>query len=197
MSSSLPVKFVSLGVILLLAPALVLGSTRISPVSPSNAQSYTSDSVQEASTLLQQLEGQAYQVNHLADQLVILDRDSNFVGWWGEAITLDRTRHQINAMADTVSRLRALSPETLSWQQRAIDVAALRVTELADNTQSAIQYLNHHHDYLYDPNYVADATYMSDWSQNLGQTLHNFNVYGRTRQEQRVLAHELDLKTTS
>lgn len=180
--SKLPIRFAAVGVILLFAPAIIFASTKMSTVGPSTNE-HPSDSSQMVSSLLQQVETRAYQVNHLSDQLLILDRDQTSVGWRGEANTLARMRHQINAMADTLRQLRPLRPEALPWQRKAMDLAALRETELADTTQHVIHFLNHHRTDLFNPRYVADADYMSACSKRLAEKLHSFSEYGQARQE--------------
>jgi hypothetical protein len=149
---------------------------------------------QKASTLLSKVHTTAYQVADEAYQLRSLNRTPNLVGWQSDAAMLDRMRTHVNDMDQMISRLRQIRGRVLPWQRKAIDQITPSVIELTDYTQNAIDYLNRHHHYLWNPSYTADSRYISSKAAEVASLADRFTDYATDMRAARKLGRQLGLK---
>jgi hypothetical protein len=185
--------------ILLVVPALLVGATEQYRMSPPTSAAYTLNTPNEASTLLQEMKTKAIQVRNLADQLETFNRDGELMPWRADAGVLTRAKAQVNAMDETLYRLRAMRSEALPWQQRAIDRVAPKVIELTDYVQDAIQNLNNNHltVHILDNSYTQDADYMYQRANTIAHSIGQFEKYATARTEIQQLSPKLGMKVAS
>lgn len=100
----------------------------------------------EATDLLKDVEMQSHRIRNAVGTL---DQQSHFneADWQTQADALDEVRDSLNTMGKDLKRLEEIRGVVQPWQQREIDrVMPLAVT-LRNNTQEAIDLLNHNHSY--------------------------------------------------
>lgn len=169
------------------------------PTKPSTA-SYDSASFQlpgtkEAANLLVQLRTDAMRVRDLADQWQTYDRDPNLIDWRLHGYLLERMRDRVNAMDETFIELEGIRQDARPWEQKAIGRIAPKVVELSDSTQWAINYLNDHHTYLFNPAYTAQATYMFHQANRIVRSVANYEKVAAAERTLRRLSPELGLQS--
>jgi hypothetical protein len=184
---------------LLAVPALLMGRTEQRPVYPPVPAAYMWSFPNEASTLLQQLRTQALQVRDLADQLQAFDREGSLISWQMDASVLITVKAQVNDMDNTLSRLRAIRPMALPWQQKAIDRVAPKMIELTDYVEDAIQNLNNNHltPHILGKSYALDADFMYQRANTIARSIHQFEEYAAARTEIQQLSPKLGTKAGS
>ena len=122
-------------VLALLPPAASAG-----PAVPSN---------EGTSNLLQQLEGDALAVKHVADRLQALTRDPFVTDWRDDGDQLVTIRSRVNDMDKLLAELRTNQSADLPWQQKAIQSIAPTVVNLTDTTEAAVVSLNQNQGEVY------------------------------------------------
>jgi len=148
------------GIATLLGPSLLMAITvKECPIRPATPESYKWNFPKETSGLFQEMMQRADDVKNDAEQLQILQSDVGEMGgmsWQGEAPLLEETVKDVNSMNEMLCRLRQIERVDRPWQQHAINRMAPKLVELASYTQASMDYLNSHHDYLFDPAYNTD-----------------------------------------
>lgn len=109
----------------------------------------------EATKLLNRMRVDAYQVKSRAATLQSFDDEADQIGWQGYASALNRQKHEINRMDYMLPKLRSLEPMLPAYQQAEIRDLAPALVEVTDTTQSAMNFLSHHQDELWQPRYQA------------------------------------------
>jgi hypothetical protein len=157
MRSTLLRKCLCGGIAMLFGPSLLMAITvRKCPVSAATPESYKWNFPQETSALFQQMMERAFLVQHDAERLQILQSDYSVVGWQGEVVPMERTVSEVNAMNEMLCRLRQIARVDNPWQRHAINRITPKLIELADYTQTAMDYLNTHQEFLFASAYNSD-----------------------------------------
>jgi len=184
---------------LLLAPALLMGSTDQCQTGPVTPASYTWNFPNEASHLLQQMKDQAIQVRDQADQLRAFDREGALISWDVDADVLTNAKAEVNTMDKELCRLRVIRRVTLPWQQEAIDRVVPKMIELTDYVGDAIQNVNDHHMTVntLDKSYAEEADFVYQRANNIARSIGNFEEYAAARTEIHQLSPKLDMQAGS
>jgi len=186
-------KGLGVAVATLLGPSLLMATitAKECPMRPATPESYTWNFRQETSDLFQRMTQRAYAVQEEAEQLQTMHSEADLIGWQPEAAQLEQITDDVNAMNETLCRLRHIKHVDSPWQQHAIHRIAPKLMELASYTDVANQYLNSHHSYLYSTDYDADISGIYLRAKGVNQVLHNSEEYASALHEVRTLGHEL------
>jgi hypothetical protein len=171
-------------------PAASVTRSRSCTSAAPTAQSYTWNFRQEAQELLDDVGAEARQASYHADQL------QNFpaaIDWEEHADELNAIRAEVNAMGSKLCRLEKIRRVVSPWEQKAIDDAAPLITEMANEAQSAITFLNDNQNHLFDPGYHAYSREMFQQSSKLAHQMSEFENFNKVHQEDNRLEKSLGL----
>ena len=144
---------------------------------PPTSQSYTWNFQREARGLLSDVHSEAMQTSFHADKLRHFSPE---ITWEEDAFQLNAIRQDVNRMGTRLCRLETIERVTAPWEQKAINEAAPLITEMANETQSAIKFLNHNHDYLFNPAYHAYSAEIYRQSTKLDREVNQLERTGET-----------------
>lgn len=154
------------------------------------AQSYTWNFSREAKGLLDDLGVEAQQTRFYADQL---ERFSPDVSWQEHADELDAIRSAVNDMGTKLCRLETIRRVVSPWEQKAIDDAAPLITEMANEAESAITFLNANQNHLFVPTYHEYSEEMYQQSSRLAHQMSQFEDFSKVHHEDMRLEKSLGL----
>lgn len=174
----------------LVLPAATRSTTRSCTVGTPTAQSYTWNFRQEAQGLLDDVAVEAYWTSYHADQLQNFSVD---VDWQEHADALNAIRAEVNDMGTQLCRLETIKRVVSPWEQKAINDAAPLITEMANEAQAAITYLNQNHNHLLNPTYHAYSEAMYQQSTRLTGQMNEFDSFGKVHQQDLRLEKSLGL----
>jgi len=179
-------------ILILPAACSAASVSRSCPLGTPTAESYTWNFHREAHGLLDDVGAEAQQARVQADQLEGFMLNPN-IDWESHALELSEIRDEVNDMGSKLCRLGTIRRVTTPWERKAIDDAAPLITEMATETESAIAYLNGHHDYLFNPSYQRQATDLYQQAAKLTKTVHQFETLDKVHQEDIRLEESLGL----
>lgn len=174
----------------LILPAASLSTNGSCALGAPTAQSYTWNFRQEAQGLLDDVGAEAWQTSFHADQLQNFRQD---IDWQEHADQLNAIRTELNDMEGKLCRLEAIRRVVAPWEQTAIDDAAPLITEMANEAQSAITFLNDNHNHLFNPAYHVYSEEIFQQSSKLSHESGEFNDFGKVHQEDIRLEKSLGL----
>jgi hypothetical protein len=158
------------------------------------AQSYTWNFRQEAQELLSDVGAEAWQVSFHADKL---ENFSAQIDWQEHAAELNAIGGEVNDMGSKLCRLEAIRRVVSPWEQKAIDEAAPLITEMANEAQAAITFLDDNRNHLFNPVYHAYSQEMYQQSSKLTHQMNEFDDFGKVHQEDNRLEKSLGLMKRS
>jgi hypothetical protein len=159
---------------MLLGPAAALAHTPNScQCGKPTPQSYKWDFPKEASQLFNRIEADSFQIRDAADTLEIYNRDTNLVGWEGDATVLAGTIPKVQALDQMGCRLRIIQRVTTPEQQATINRIVPQIIELTDTMNATIHYFNRDRDRLWTPRYTAYATEIRNCANQITEDLRN------------------------
>ncbi len=176
----------------LLLPAAIRSETQSCAIGTPTAQSYTWNFSSEARELLGDVVSEAREARIHADNLQRFMSDP-FIDWELQAGELSQIRDAVNDMASRLCRLEAIRRVSSPWEQKAIGRAAPLITEMADETQAAITYLNDNQTHLFNPSYTRYGTDLYRRSAKLINSVGEFTKFGSVHQEDLRLEKSLGL----
>lgn len=154
------------------------------------AQSYTWNFRQEAQQLIGDVRAEAWRVSFHADKLENFTPD---IDWQEHADELSAIRSEVNDMGSKLCRLEEIRRAASPWEQRAIDDAAPVITEMANEAQAAITFLDNNRNHLFNPGYHAYSEEMYQQSSKLTHQMDEFSDFGKVHQEDIRLEKSLGL----
>jgi hypothetical protein len=160
-------------------PAASRSTVRTCAVGTPTPQSYTWNFRQEAQGLLGDVGVEAYRTSYQADQLQNFSPD---IDWQDHADALNAIRDQVNDMGTQLCRLETIKRVVSPWERKAINDAAPLITEMSNEAQAAITYLNHNHNHLFNPAYHAYSEEMYQQSTRLTQQMNELENFGKVHQ---------------
>jgi uncharacterized protein YdiU (UPF0061 family) len=160
-----------LGTVALAAAALLIARL--------NVQAAPSEDNKEVSQLLEDIKGQAADLQRDSDELESFTRSD--MSWQSHAEELDRIKERINAIGKTISKLQNLRSSASPWQREAIDRIMPVAKKLASNTTAAIEHLNKEPLKLHEPQYQQYLKSNAEAASNLAALVKDFVEYGKTR----------------
>jgi len=160
-----------LGTVALLAAALLTARLDVQAAPPQDNK--------EVSQLLEDIKGQAADLNRDSDELESFTRSD--MSWESHADELDRIKERVNAIGKTISRLQNLRSSASPWQREAIDRIMPLAQKLASNTTAAIQHLNKDPLKIHEPQYQQYLRSNAEAASNLAALVKDFVEYGKTR----------------
>jgi hypothetical protein len=176
----------------LLLPAAIRPETHSCAIGTPTAQSYTWNFPSEARGLLGDVLSEARQARNHADNLQrFMSKPSS--GWQLQAGELSQIREAVNDMSGKLCRLEAIRRVASPWEQKAIDQAAPLITEMANETRAAIEYLNDNETYLFNPDYTRYGTDLYQRSATLVNSVGEFAKFGQVHREDLRLERSLGL----
>lgn len=159
---------------MLLAPVIALASAR--PPAPLSENKGTPA---EVSQLLEQVRTDAAEAQKSAARLESFVNAPMFVSWEAHSGELVQAKHSINDLGRVLGQLERLRPEELPWQRKVVDRIQPMAATLAQRTQSAIKYLDHHESYLWNPTYKQEITDMYKQAAGISRTAAASVEYGK------------------
>ena len=175
-------------------PAASVPQNRSCVLGAPTPQSYTWNFHQEAQALLGEVDSDAWQVSYHADQL---QHFSPEIDWQLHADELNAIGDEVNDMGSKLCRLEQIRRVASPWEQRAIGEAAPLITEMANEAEAAITFLNDNHNHLLNPTYHAYSEEMYQQSSKLNHQMGEFDDFGKVHQEDIRLEKSLGLMKRS
>ena len=160
-----------LGTVALAAAALLIARL--------DAQAAPPEDNKEVSQLLEDIKGQAADLQRDSDELESFTRSD--MSWQSHAEELDRIKERINAIGKTISKLQNLRSSASPWQREAIDRIMPVAKKLASNTTAAIEHLNKNPLRINKPQYQQYLKSNAEAASNLATLVKDFVEYGKTR----------------
>jgi hypothetical protein len=160
------------------------------------AASYTWDFKGEANTIFRDIQAEARDASHHADQLQSIERNPE-LSWQIQSNQLEDLRGDINDIETSLCRLETIRRVVAPWQQREIDRIAVNSRLLADNAQDAILFLNANEDNLWPLAYRRYLNNLCDEAQSLKRSVGNAVEYSSVSKQYRDLGSKLGARTGS
>ena len=160
-----------LGTVALAAAALLIARL--------DAQAAPPEDNKEVSQLLEDIKGQAADLQRDSDELESFTRSD--MSWQSHAEELDRIKERINTIGKTISKLQNLRSSASPWQREAIDRIMPVAKKLASNTTAAIEHLNKNPLRINEPQYQQYLKSNAEAASNLATLVKDFVEYGKTR----------------
>jgi hypothetical protein len=160
-----------LGTLALAAAALLIARL--------DAQAAPPEDNKEVSQLLEDIKGQAADLQRDSDELESFTRSD--MSWQSHAEELDRIKERSNAIGKTISKLQNLRSSASPWQREAIDRIMPVAKKLASNTTAAIEHLNKNPLRINEPQYQQYLKSNAEAASNLATLVKDFVEYGKTR----------------
>ena len=183
---------------ILVLPAVTFAATQpVCKCGPPTPESYKWDFSKEATGLLYQMHGDAYQAENAADRLESFYRQPELIDWQTDAGVLNRESYWENDMDRILCRLRTIQRVLPAGQQAEIHALAPPVIELTDSAQAAIQFLRLHESQLVLPQYEGYATDMYNEASRVEAATRNSGQYMAASNTGNQTAAHGNLKTGS
>ena len=176
----------------LLLPAATRSEAQSCPVGTRTAESYTWKFKWEAQGLLDDVVSDARQARDHADMLQSLMSGAE-PDWHPQATELYGIRDDVNDMGRKLCRLETIRRVTSPWERQAIDHAAPLVTELANDTDKAIAFLNDNRTDLFNADYKMYGADLYERSGKLRRSVMEFEKLGKVHHEDLRLEKALGL----
>ncbi len=176
----------------LLLPASTKSENRSCALGTPTAQSYTWNFPSEAQELLTDIASDAREARIHTDNLDRFAIDPN-ISWQSHAVELNAVRDAVNDMGTKLCRLEMIRRVAVPWEKKAIDEAAPLITEMANEAQAAITFLNDHQSNLAGMTYEGYTTRLYQKSDKLVNDMNEFEKFSKTHQEDIHLEKSLGL----
>ncbi len=164
---------------LLLPAGLWAATAKCEPAAPTPA-SYTWDFPKEANQLFEQIRHDAHHVQRVSDELATFARNYQ-LDWEAQADDLEQAKESVNRMGADLCRLQTIQRSVLPWQKKAIDRMAPMVVSLVNDTQQAIEVLNHNQDRLFVTNYSGYVNAMYKATRQIERSVNRDVQYAQAR----------------
>jgi hypothetical protein len=182
------------GMLLVLA-AIVLTATALAAVEEPQASATSGhDFVKEASGLLEEAKSISVQLKRDAAELHTLSRNMR-INWQTHAKQLETIKGHVNSAGQLAKRLKDIHHVAAPWQQEAIDRVTPMLSEIAANTQWAIEHLNQNQSNLWGPKYKEYVATMSTMASEMSQLVAEFVLYGQTKGKLEQLKASLEISS--
>jgi hypothetical protein len=180
----------------LLLPAATKSENRSCALGTPTAASYTWNFPSEAQELLGDIAADAREARMHSDNLdrFALDPD---ISWQEHAVELSAVREAVNDMGTKLCRLETIRRVALPWEKKAIDDAAPLISEMANEAQAAITFLNDHEENLFNPAYNGFTAGLYQRSDKLAKEMNEFEKFSKVHREDIQLEKSLDFNKTS
>jgi hypothetical protein len=166
----------------LLLPAATKSENRSCVLGTPTAASYTWNFPSEAQGLLNDIATDAREARVHSDRLDRFASDPD-LSWQSHAVELSAIRDAVNDMGSKLCRLETIRRVALPWEKKAIDDAAPLISEMANEAQAAITFLNDHQQDLFSPAYNGFTAGLYQRSVKLSNDMNEFEKFSRVHQE--------------
>ncbi len=160
------------------------------------AQSYTWNFHQEANQLIQRIQDESTAAARHATELQSF-ADSPGLTWQTHDEQLSDLKGEIDHMGRQLCRLETIRSAVAPWQRRAIQRVAKDVVLMTNNTDDAINYVNSHQGYLWNPTYEDYLNNLATLSSNLQTTTSNAVEFAHVRAKDRELRRTMEMRSSS
>ncbi|HEX2916907.1 MAG TPA: hypothetical protein VHN81_00200 [Edaphobacter sp.] len=161
---------------------------------PSQKQSSRADSP-EVNELLNQAKAQANQLKIDASDMESFTRSD--VAWETQAIKINQVKGDVNAVSQTIAKMRDEEPMASEWQKMAIARTQPLLKELVANTTAVIEHLNRDRGRNLHTQEHKDMLQMNaDLSSELSTVINDFINYGNTKNKFYALRQKLEVSET-
>lgn len=167
---------------------LVAGIAGVCPV----LQAADKPESEAVTKLLADAKRQAFGISLDASTLDSYLRQPN-LSWVSHAAEITRMKNDINEEAKTVQSLNSMRLQAAPWQTTAIDRIIPLMKEIADDTTSAIEFLNKNQTRLTNPDYKDLIEANSDTCNELATLISRFVDYGSHKKRYEDLREKLEL----
>jgi hypothetical protein len=155
---------------------LVAGYLIISPATRALASS-VGDS-KEISTLLSEAKSEAIELREDAEKMETFTRSK--VSWESFATKINEIKDHVNKTGELLAKLNQVRETGSSWQQQAIDHIMPALKELAENTESTIEYLNENRKLVHSKEIEDYCVVNYELAKELTALVGDFIDYGET-----------------
>lgn len=160
----------------------------------SSKQSSRPDST-EVNTLLSQVKSQANQLKMDASEMESFTRTN--VAWETQASKINQIKGDVNAVSQTITKMKDEEPMASEWQKIAIARTQPLLRELVSNTTAVIEHLNKDRGRNLHNQQHADMLKMNaDLSSELSTVINDFIDYGNTKNKFYALRQKLEVSET-
>lgn len=161
---------------------------------PSQKQSSRADSP-EVNELLNQAKAQANQLKIDASDMESFTRSD--VAWETQASKINQVKGDVNAVSQTIAKMRDEEPMASEWQKMAIARTQPLLKELVANTTAVIEHLNRDRGRNLHTQEHKDMLQMNaDLSSELSTVINDFINYGNTKNKFYALRQKLEVSET-
>lgn len=157
-------------------PLLVAGYLIILPA-PRAVASSVGDS-EEVSKLLSEAKSEAIELRYDAEKMEAFTRSK--LNWESFATKINEIREHVNKAGELLARLNQVRETGLPWQQQAIDHILPALKELAENTESTIEYLNENRRLIHNKEMENYCLVNYELAKELAALVGDFIDYGET-----------------
>ncbi len=129
--------------VLLVLPSTLAAAKKLCPMpGPVTPESYTWNFKGEVNDILAQIEREAAYIKLNAEQLITMARVPMAYSVYSHSTELTLARERINRIGDKLCRLQEVQRVVEPWQQERVKALKARLTDLANDTEAAIEVLN-------------------------------------------------------
>ncbi|HTT63866.1 MAG TPA: hypothetical protein VMG35_18565 [Bryobacteraceae bacterium] len=123
--------------------------------------------------------------------------DDADLGWQAYGNQLTQVKSAVDDMGKDVCRLESIRRALAPWQKHSVDRIATEVTLMADNTQDAIVFFNHHQGTLWRPKFETYVDNLYTQADDLTHSVGHAVQMAKVGPEYRELRHDMGVKASS
>jgi hypothetical protein len=153
-----------------------VGYLMISPATRAIASSI-GDS-KEISTLLSEAKSESSELREDAERMETFTRSK--LSWESFATKINEIKHHVNKTGELLAKLNQVRETGSSWQQQAVDHITPALKELAENTESTIEYLNENRKLVHSKELEDYCVVNYELAKELTALVGDFIDYGET-----------------
>jgi uncharacterized protein Yka (UPF0111/DUF47 family) len=180
--------------LLVFAATAVFASVAAAAPAPRAAGQSEHDFVKEASGLLEEAKMISTQLRRDAAELHALARGGSLT-WQSHAGKLETIKSHVNSAGQLVRRLNDIRHVAAPWQQEAVDRVTPMLSEIASNTQWAIEHLNQNRNRLFTPEYKEYVATISAMASEMAELVSEFVEYEQTKGKLEQLETSLEVSS--
>jgi hypothetical protein len=172
----------------LIAPALFLAGYLFHPAAIKAAEP---GDPPEVTKLLADAKAEAAQLKGDAEDLDKFAKSR--LSWQSHATKIDMIKEHINASGKLLAKMKDLEPVAAPWQQTAIRRIEPLLKELADNTETAIRYMNENQNRIHFQEFQDYVKANYEIALDLDSLIRDFVDYGEAKEKMERLGKKLEI----
>lgn len=158
---------------------------------PAFAKTSSRPDSQVVSSLLKDARANARELRHSTDKLASFNMSK--LSWQSHAAQLTVVKNHVNSLGATLQDLESLKPAASPWQRQAIERMRPILSEVAKNTDFAIQHLRDNPNWLSHEDYRDTLSEKYELASQLSDVLADHLTYGQAKAQSERLGQQLEL----